>query len=73
VLDVKDDYIRRLVMTRLQAMPPDVSISIGSYGEFTRDQLIESVKNDNAVGKIAVDMELQFLREMPKLAEKLVR
>jgi len=73
VLDVKDDYIRRLVMTRLQAMPPDVSISIGSYGEFTRDQLIESVKSDNAVGKIAVDMELQFLREMPKLAEKLVR
>ena len=73
MLDVKDDYIRRLVMTRLQAMPPDVSISIGSYGEFTRDQLIESVKSDNAVGKIAVDMELQFLREMPKLAEKLVR
>lgn len=66
-----DEYVQKLVITRLQAMPPNVSFSIGSYGDFSREDLIREVKRGSEVGKAAVEMELQFLREMPRISGKL--
>lgn len=65
------DYVNKLVVTRLQSMPPNTSFSVGNYGDFTRDELISEVKNGTPVGKAAIEMELNFLREMPKLASRL--
>ena len=61
------DYIKKLVKERLHAMPPDVSFSIGHFGDFTRDQLIEQVDQETEVGKAAIDMQLSFIRKMPQL------
>lgn len=65
------DYLVKLVITRLQAMPPNASFSIGNYGDFTRDQLIDQVRDGTRVGHAAIQLELNFLREMPRLAGKL--
>lgn len=61
------DYIKKLVKERLYSMPPDVSFSVGNYGDFTRDQLIEEVDKGSDVGKAAIEMQLNFIRKMPKL------
>ena len=53
-----------LVVARLQNLPSNKEISIGSSGEFTKDQLIEHVKNDDEVGKKMVEIEMDFLRSM---------
>ena len=66
-----DDYIKKLVMTRLNAMPPNVSFSIGNYGDFTKNELIDQVSKGTNVGKAAIEMELTFLREMPKIASRM--
>ncbi len=66
-----DDYIKKLVLTRLNAMPPNVSFSIGSYGDFTKAELMDQVSRETKVGKAAIEMELTFLREMPKIASRL--
>lgn len=63
----EQEYIKNLVKERLHAMPPEVSFSIGDFGDFTRDQLIEEVEKNSEVGKAVIDMELTFIREMPKL------
>jgi len=68
-----DRYIKELVVTRLRAIPPNVSFSIGGFGDYTRDQLITEVKNGSSAGNAAVELELKFLRNMPKLSEKLSR
>ncbi len=68
---MNEDYITKLVIARLQAMPPNVSFSIGEYGDFTKDQLITQVAKGTAVGKATIELELNFLRELPKLSEKL--
>lgn len=64
-----EKYLKKLVITRLNAVPPDVSFSIGEYGDFTRNQLIEEVEKGSEVGKAATEMELNFLRKLPKFAK----
>ena len=61
------DYIKRLVKERLHAMPPDVSFSVGHFGDYTRDELIEEVDKATSVGKAAIEMQIDFIRKMPRL------
>ena len=61
------EYIKTLVKERLRAMPPDVSFSVGGFGDYTRNQLIDEVDKGSEVGKAAIDMQLTFIRKMPKL------
>lgn len=53
-----------LVVARLQNLPSHKEISIGSSGEFTKEQLIEHVKNADEIGKKMIEIELDFLRSM---------
>lgn len=69
MIEVDEKYLKKLVITRLNAVPPDISFSIGKYGDFTRDQLIEEVEKGTEVGKAATEMELNFLRKLPLLAK----
>lgn len=62
------EYQKRLVRIRLAAMPPNVSFSIGNYGDFTPQQLIEEVNKESEIGKATIEMQLSFIRKMPKLA-----
>lgn len=61
------DYIKKLVKERLYAMPPDVSFSVGHFGDYTRDQLIDEVDKVTDVGKAAIEMQINFIRKMPRL------
>ena len=64
-----DEYVKKLVVARLRSVPPDISYSVGEYGDFTRNQLIEQVEQGTAVGKAATEMELNFIKKMPKLSQ----
>ena len=58
------EEIRELVLLRLETLPSDRKISIGSYGEFTKDELIERVKKGDDVGKKIITIEMEFLQAM---------
>jgi hypothetical protein len=62
-MDTEKDIIA-LVVARLQNLPSNKEISIGSSGEFTKDELIDHVKKDDEVGKKMVAIEMDFLRSM---------
>ena len=63
-----DEYVKRLVITRLKAIPPNVSFSIGSFGHYSIPQLIEQVAGDTDVGRATVKMQLNFLRASAKIS-----
>lgn len=65
------NYFKKLVKERLSAMPPEVSFSIGDFGNFTRDQLIDEVDKFSEVGKETIEMQLNFIRQMPKILAKI--
>lgn len=58
------EEIKKLIIARLDAMPSNKKISIGSYGDFTKEELIENVKNESEVGNKIIEIELEFLRAM---------
>lgn len=64
------DYDENVVATikkRLLAMPPDVSFSIGEYGDFSRNELITEVEKRSEIGMEIIEMQLTFIRRMPLL------
>ena len=54
--------IKELVLARLDVMPDDLELSIGSYGSFTKKELKEAVEKDTDVGKKVVEMQISFLK-----------
>lgn len=58
------ENIKQLVIARLEALPPDKKISIGSSGEFDKEELIAHVKKGDEIGKKIVEVELEFLRAL---------
>lgn len=57
-----DEDIRRLVLARLQALSPDVSISLGDDGDFSREELIGHVQRDDEIGRTLEEMHIEWLR-----------
>ena len=62
-----EEYLKKLVKERLSAMPPEVSFSIGGFGDYTRDQLIDEVEKGTEVGKETIEMQLTFIRKMSQI------
>ena len=62
------DYeeIKKLVLIRLEAMPPDIKVSIGSEKDLSREELVREVKNETELGKLIIKMQLEYLRSMKK-------
>ncbi len=58
------DELKELIIARLDVLPPNRKISIGSDGEFTKSELIERVRAGDAVGQTVVALELEFLRAL---------
>lgn len=59
---LSDENVRKLVMARLSVLSKDTMISLGSEGSFTREQLMESVKNGDSVGEKLAEIHLEWLR-----------
>lgn len=56
--------IQELVIARLRTLPEGKEISIGSAGEFTKEELINHVRQYDDLGRKIIDIEMSFLRAM---------
>ncbi|MBL7147834.1 MAG: hypothetical protein ISS82_03345 [Nanoarchaeota archaeon] len=56
--------LKELVIVRLETMPSNRKISIGSYGDFNKEELIKHVKEGDEVGKKIIEVELEFIRTL---------
>jgi hypothetical protein len=54
--------IRDLVLARLDVMPSNVKVSIGSYGTFSKDDLKGHVEKGDEIGKKVMEVQMAFLR-----------
>lgn len=59
------DKERELIIARLEVLSPELRFSSGNDTEtYSRDQIIEHVKEGDAVGNAYVKIELDFLRAL---------
>jgi len=66
-MDNMGDF-QKVVYARLQTMPKDFIIATGEFGEVTRDQALEHVKNNDEVGKFIIQINRDYF-EMIKSGE----
>jgi len=59
---ITDEEIRKLVVARLRSFPSGKKISIGSNGEFSRDELINNVQEGSEIGNKIITIQLNYLR-----------
>ncbi len=57
-----DDEVRKLVVARLKVLSPNMVISIGSEGSFSRDELVQRVERGDAVGEKLAEVQMEWLR-----------
>lgn len=62
--DKIDEGLKRVVIARLEVFPSDKSISIGSMGELTKQEMIENVEKETDVGEKIVEIQLNYLRSL---------
>jgi len=60
--DKMDEGLKRIVIAGLEVFPSDKSISIGSIGELTKQEMIENVEKETDVGEKIVEIQLNYLR-----------
>jgi hypothetical protein len=53
---------KRLAEARLSIIPEDAVLSVGSYGEFTRDQILKEIEEDSEVGKKMIEIQIKYLQ-----------
>lgn len=61
---MKKEEIKKLVISRIEVLPPRQKISIGSFGEFTKEELIEHVEKGDTIGKKIIEVQLEFLKSL---------
>lgn len=69
--NLKSD-IEALVLARLETIPDDKIISIGSNGEFNKYELMEHVKNDDEIGKKIIEVELNYLKSLKNITSSIL-
>lgn len=58
----KQKEIKKIVEARLSVLPSDAILSVGSYGEYTRDQIIKEVEAETKIGKKLIEIQVKYLQ-----------
>lgn len=61
---VTDEEVRQLVIARLRSFPSSKKISIGSDGEFSKEDLIDRVSKNDPVGNKIIQIQLSYLQSL---------
>ena len=60
----KDEELKKLVLARINVMPPNYKLSVGNKGTFSKEQLMASVESGDEVGKQMVSMQMNFIKAL---------
>jgi len=61
---ITDEEIRKLVVERLKTFPSGKKISIGSEGNFSKEELINHVESEDRVGRKIIEIQLTYLQSL---------
>ncbi|MDD5527834.1 MAG: hypothetical protein PHO56_02540 [Patescibacteria group bacterium] len=61
-MENEQELIKEIVIARLKSLPEDMGVSIGSEGNFKKEELISSVEEGGEMGQKIIEVEMNFLR-----------
>ncbi|OGG19037.1 hypothetical protein A3D78_06745 [Candidatus Gottesmanbacteria bacterium RIFCSPHIGHO2_02_FULL_39_14] len=61
---ITDNEIRQLVVERLRGISSNKKVSIGSMGEFSKEEMIHNVQENSEIGKKIIEIQLEYIRAL---------
>lgn len=62
-LDIEEE-LKQIVIQRLKTSSDELQVVIGGKGNFTREELIESVEAEDEIGQEIMEGEIEFIKAM---------
>ena len=59
-----NEEVKKIVIARLEIFPSDKKISIGSFGELTKQEMIDNIEKETDIGEKIVEVQLNYLRSL---------
>ncbi|MFA5797606.1 MAG: hypothetical protein WC916_06265 [Candidatus Woesearchaeota archaeon] len=56
--------VKELITERISVMPSNFKLSIGNYGTFSKEQLLQSIQDEDKVGLEVIRMQLNFINAL---------
>ncbi|PIN91114.1 hypothetical protein COU57_01885 [Candidatus Pacearchaeota archaeon CG10_big_fil_rev_8_21_14_0_10_32_14] len=71
----KEKEVKELVLARISVMPPNYKLSVGNKGTFTKEEIINHIKERDEIGNQIIGIEMNFIKALTsgKLLETLNR
>ena len=63
---MNEEFIK-LIIARLNTMPDNVKVNLGSSGTLQKVDLINAVESQNTLGKQIINMQIAYLRAFKDL------
>jgi hypothetical protein len=68
IINIEEEE-KKLVISRLSLLSPNMMLSLGSEGSFSVDELIDRVREGDRVGEKIVEIQLEWLRSFKEMVE----
>ncbi len=58
------EELKKIVLCKLDIIPPNFKLSVGNKGSFTKDQLRKHIENEDEIGVLFANMQLRFMKAL---------
>ncbi|MDP3698098.1 MAG: hypothetical protein Q8R47_00775 [Nanoarchaeota archaeon] len=58
------EELKKIVLWRLETIPPNYKLSVGNEGTFTKDELKQHVEKGDEIGVMFANMQLNFMKAL---------
>lgn len=58
------EELKKIVLWRLETIPPHFKLSVGNKGSFTKEELKQHIEKGDEIGLMFTKMQLNFMRAM---------
>lgn len=58
------EELKKIVLWRLETIPPNFKLFVGNKGAFTKEELKEHVEKEDEVGVMFATMQLNFMKAL---------
>ncbi|MEK6846003.1 MAG: hypothetical protein AABY26_04545 [Nanoarchaeota archaeon] len=56
--------LKKIVLWRLETIPPNFKLSVGNEGTFTKDELKQHIEKEDDIGVLFANMQLNFMKAL---------
>ncbi len=58
------EELKKIVLWRLETIPPNFKLSVGDEGTFTKEELKQHIEKEDSIGVLFAKMQLNFMKAL---------